>query len=458
MKGSHMRIICGAALTLFAATNLCLADEMPYDILDAARRGDDHAVRKLLEKDPTLAREKDFLGYTPLDWAAVRGHWIVYEHLLDAGAPVNNIAGDGGTPMHRVCHHDEPEMLRLLIDAGADIAVANQWDRVPMHVAARCGGVESARVLLAAGADINPVTKEGWTPLHVAFMSGQPAMVELLLAQGADRDKKDSDGKRPKDYAFTRPKAIELAADQLEQYVGHYDLGRGFGFKIWREDDGLHIREFAPDRLYPVGKDQFYCEREPWRASFVRGDDGAITAVDVDFLRRTVRGVKKAHPLYVGSKACKECHMGRGPESEYIQWISSRHAAAYWRLATDWAVLLASFRPAYQDITEPATERRCLLCHTTAAQDPDALFAGSFRSTEGVGCESCHGPGSLYMDPDVMSDRQQFLAAGGIVPDEKTCRKCHRNAERFDFQTWWPKINHKGPPEPTPGSTHGEDG
>jgi hypothetical protein len=430
---------------------------MPYDIIDAAQRGDDHAARKLLEKAPALANEKDFLGYTPLDWAAVSGHWIIFRHLLDAGAPVNNIAGDGGTPMHRVCHHDQPDMLQLLIDKGGNIAISNQWGRVPMHVVARCGGVESAKVLLAAGADMNATTKEGWTPLHVAYMAGQPEMVELLLAKGADPDKKDSEGKRPEDYAFTRPAAIELAADQLDEYIGHYDLGHGFGFKVWLEDDGLHIREFAPDGLYPIGKDEFYCAREPWRATFVRDGKGDIIAVDVAFLRRTVRGQKRTHPLYVGSNVCKECHIGREHNNEYIQWITSRHAAAYWRLATDWAALLATYRPAYQDITEPITEDRCLLCHVTVAQDPDALLAGSYRIEEGVGCETCHGPGSLYMDPDVMADQEKFLAAGGIVPDEKTCMKCHRNAQRFDFETWWPKIDHKADPESGAGATHGED-
>jgi hypothetical protein len=42
----------------------------------------------------------------------------------------------------------------------------------------------------------------------------------------------------------------------------------------------------------------------------------------------------------------------------------------------------------------PREDDRCLLCHVTGAQDPDALFASSFDKTEGVGCESCHGPGS----------------------------------------------------------------
>jgi len=85
---------------------------------------------------------------------------------------------------------------------------------------------------------------------------------------------------------------------------------------------------------------------------------------------------------------------------------------------------------------------RCLLCHTTAAQDPDALFAVTLDQQEGVGCETCQGPGSEYQAADVMSDRSAFLAAGGRIPDQQTCQTCHRNPERFNFDEWWPRIAH----------------
>jgi len=416
---------------------------IPYDIVDAARRGDEHAVRKLLESDSRLVQSKDGMGYTALDWAAVRGHWVIFRQLLDAGAPVNVVGGDGGTPMHKACHHERPEMIKLLLDSSGDLSIANQWGRVPLHVVARRGHCKTAALLIDSGADINATTKEDWTPLHVAYMAGQPEMVKLLLARGADPDRTDADDRRPGDMAMTRPPAIELATEALHEYTGHYDLGGGYSFKIWNEEDGLHIREFAPDGLYPVGKDEFYCVQEPWRVTFNRNDRGVITSVDVAFLRRTVQGRKRAHPEYVGSQECKACHFGGEHENQYITWITSRHAAAYWRLATDWAKLLTRFRDHNRDITRPIEEERCLLCHLTIAQDPDALVADTYRLEEGVGCETCHGPGSLYMDPEIMADREQFLANGGIVPDDKTCRKCHRNPDRFDFATWWPKIDHK---------------
>jgi hypothetical protein len=99
-------------------------------------------------------------------------------------------------------------------------------------------------------------------------------------------------------------------------------------------------------------------------------------------------------------------------------------------------------RPHNRDIASPRDEARCLLCHTTIAQDPDALAAPSYRQEEGVGCEACHGPGSLYIVPEVMADRAKFLVAGGVVPDETSCRRCHRDPAGFDYATWRPRIAH----------------
>ena len=74
-----------------------------------------------------------------------------------------------------------------------------------------------------------------------------------------------------------------------------------------------------------------------------------------------------------------------------------------------------------------------------------------------MGCEACHGPGSLYSAAEVMRDRKQLRACSGVLPDEKTCRKCHRNPERFDFETWWPKIAHERVPDPESSGAHGEE-
>ena len=438
------RLVAGLAVfaILAAAGGPGHAAYSVTDIVDAAKRGDYHAVHRLIEDGPEVLAATDGAGYTALHWAAIRGHWRIVAELVAAGADVNAVGGDGGTPLHWACHHDNTEAIESILDAGADLTVANRWGRTPLHVAARRGCAAVAAILLERGADPNAPTKEGWTPLHVAMMSDQPEAVVILIEAGADPAARDGEGLTPAEVARTRPAPIEIEPAVLDDSVGIYDLGGGFTTKVWREGDGLRIREFAPDGLTPIGADAFFCESEPWRVEFTRGESGEVEEIVLHFLRRSVRGKRLPSPMYVGSSACADCHSEVAKGNPHVVWMSSRHGHAYWRLAADWALFLGRLRPQYADLESPITDDRCLLCHVTGRQDDDALFAASFRTEDGIGCESCHGPGSLYMDPEIMGDREAFLANGGRIPDETTCRSCHRRSENFDYAEYWPKIAH----------------
>jgi hypothetical protein len=262
-------------------------------------------------------------------------------------------------------------------------------------------------------------------------------MVELLLAHGADPELRDAEGLLPGDVALQRPAAITLTRRQFDEYVGRYDLGGGNGFEVWRVGDRMRLMEFAPDGMVPVAVDTFYAIQEPWRVVFHRDESGTVVSMNVDFLRRTVTAQKlvdtSAGYTYVGTRTCLACHRtgaGGGPAGH---WIASRHSRSLQTLTTDQAKLLATNREEYSDIENPSQEQRCLMCHVTAAQNPLSEWRTDARAEdEGVGCEACHGPGSAYMAREVMTDREAFLANGGRLPDELTCRNCHRD-EAFDF-------------------------
>jgi hypothetical protein len=302
----------------------------------------------------------------------------------------------------------------------------------------------TASLLLDRGADPNAVTKEGWTPLHVAYKAGHPGMVELLLARGADPERKDNEGNLPADFAMRRPEEYDLDPGELGQYAGRYAVSPHVAAEVRVVRGRLILTEFGPNELYAVGEDRFFCRREPWTVRFLRGEDGKVDRLEIDFLRRTVAGDRLPEFEYVGSKACAECHMARATGSQYVAWMQSGHGRAYWELKTEWAKFLASIRDEYKDIEEPANEWRCIKCHVTGAQDHDAKFAAEFTEHEGVGCEACHGPGSAYIDPEIMADRERFLNNGGRIPDERTCRTCHED-DRFHFDERLPKILHPVP-------------
>ncbi len=437
--------VAGYSLTDHHVPQNIQDDSSAREFVAAARRGDDNAVRRGLEEDSTLASAVDAQGMTALDWAATGKHWRTFRRLLAKGAPVTRVGADGGTVMHRVAHYDRPDMLRLLSDAGGDITTQNQWGRTPLHVAARRGCREVAQLLIELGADLRATTNEGWTPSHVAYRAGQPDMVELLLAAGADPDLRDGDGLVPADHLFERPAEVSVAADALYEFQGLFDVDQYFHFKVWAEDGRLMIQDFGLDELYATGADSFYCRSEPWSVEFSRDEGGTVSGIEVHFLRRAVSGKKRDHPMYVGSQACRDCHIRQEHGNQYVPWVSSRHGSAYWRLATEWSLVLARSRPHFRDIENPREDDRCLICHSTGFGDPDALFAKTFDQTEGVGCESCHGPGSEYMAANVMSDHEAFVAAGGRIPNEQTCQGCHRNPDSFNFAEWWPKIAHGRP-------------
>ncbi len=109
----------------------------------------------------------------------------------------------------------------------------------------------------------------------------------------------------------------------------------------------------------------------------------------------------KKQPVYVGSRACAACHEGKHAGNQYSHWLMSRHAQAWAELARPEAKEMARL----SGITDvPERSPICLGCHATAAETEDWERDADFRLEDGVQCEKCHGPGSEYMDHDVMRD------------------------------------------------------
>ncbi len=140
-------------------------------------------------------------------------------------------------------------------------------------------------------------------------------------------------------------------------------------------------------------------------------------------------------PKYVGSAVCGSCHRGEEHGHQYSLWRMSPHAQA-------WAVLSSPKgykEAADKGITgEPAKAPECLKCHTTGY---GAARSDTAYTDEGVGCESCHGPGSDYMPEAIMRDRRAAMKAGLKMPSTETCKTCHVDA-KFDSADAMKKIAH----------------
>ena len=70
------------------------------------------------------------------------------------------------------------------------------------------------------------------------------------------------------------------------------------------------------------------------------------------------------HPVYVGVRACTQCHQGPGMGHQCSKWLNSKHARAYAVLADPAAMKIAELSGIPQ---EPQESAYCLGCHATGA-------------------------------------------------------------------------------------------
>lgn len=157
---------------------------------------------------------------------------------------------------------------------------------------------------------------------------------------------------------------------------------------------------------------------------------------------------------YVGAKKCKICHNKKKETQQYTIWENSAHSKAYETLASDEAKEMAAKKGVKGN---PQEAKECLECHVTGYGLDDSTFAKSYVPEDGVQCESCHGPGSEYKSAKIMSsskyksqreDQHKLaLEAGLIIPDEKTCTKCHNKRspafKGFDYKKYYEQIKHE---------------
>jgi hypothetical protein len=155
---------------------------------------------------------------------------------------------------------------------------------------------------------------------------------------------------------------------------------------------------------------------------------------------------KEATHQYIGVKKCSMCHKSEAKGNQFGKWSESAHAKAFEVLASEKALAVAKEK----GLAKPPQESpECLKCHVTGAGKPAEAFAATFVKEDGVGCESCHGPGSDYMSMKVMKDPAAAKAAGLWMPDAKTCTGCHNEEsptfKGFDYEKYLAKVAHPNP-------------
>ena len=162
---------------------------------------------------------------------------------------------------------------------------------------------------------------------------------------------------------------------------------------------------------------------------------------------------------YIGVEACGKCHKRASTGDQLGKWQSAGHSKAYVTLASPEAAKIAKER----GIADAQKDGKCLKCHVTAHGVDPALIEPApegkkgFVVADGVQCEACHGPGSLYQSRSTMKSREASVAAGLMIPNEKTCIKCHNKEsptfKGFNYEEMVKKISHPNPKKGGEGET-----
>lgn len=173
--------------------------------------------------------------------------------------------------------------------------------------------------------------------------------------------------------------------------------------------------------------------RVSWVAPVAAGD----VVVSVSAAALTAVGGDAGSYTYIGSNKCKKCHL-----AEHKSWAKMKHATALETLQPGQATEnKTKFKlDPTKDYSKDAT---CVACHTVGFGKPggyaipdaaDEKAVKESKELAGVGCESCHGPGSEYskLHEEIMKSKRKYkvdemYAVGLKKVDESVCLTCHND-------------------------------
>jgi len=130
-------------------------------IQGAVDGGDVEAVKEFLVAGAD-ANAEDFNGNSLLFYASTTK---VAELLISKGASIN-ATNNGFTPLHWAADRGHEEVAALLIEKGLNVNAKDEnRGRTPLHFSAHEGHIEVTDLLIRKEANLNAKTNDGFTPL-----------------------------------------------------------------------------------------------------------------------------------------------------------------------------------------------------------------------------------------------------------------------------------------------------
>lgn len=106
-------------------------------------------LKSVCERLIALGADVNKPGWTPLHYAATRGHLDIMQLLLDEHAYIDAESPNRTTPLMMAAHYGTPSAVKLLLEAGADPLLKNDLGLTAIDFAHRASRKESAEIIAA---------------------------------------------------------------------------------------------------------------------------------------------------------------------------------------------------------------------------------------------------------------------------------------------------------------------
>eukprot|EP00729_Bicosta_minor_P015489 gene15489-28686_t len=135
-------------------------------------------------------------NYTPLHWAAVRGHVETAVFLLHQGCDVNctKNVDNGWTALHLAALMGHLEVVQMLVKHGGELNVFDEQGISPGYFAATRNNYEMLEWMIEHGWDMTGTGPRGWTAAHITSFDGAINCLELIVKNGGNLLLPDDDG------------------------------------------------------------------------------------------------------------------------------------------------------------------------------------------------------------------------------------------------------------------------
>jgi hypothetical protein len=361
------------------------------------------------------AQRDDLIARSGFPWIADNVPNLATAQVLDAGGIKVGVFGlIGGGDVGAIAQ----AKAKQLRDQGAQLVVALvSGDRRNARVVAGKG----ADVVLMGGLDLEkplaPAVAGSALMVHAGYQGQNVVKLELNLKPG---DWEDASAWSAQEAAHELDRQIA----ELRTRIADWEADK----KVAKSDldaQRARLQELKEQRARP--KAPQYAGR--WfdasvieLAPEVRGDpaiaaqldthDRRVNDVNRELLKdRVPVAAAKGAAHYAGSESCASCH-----KEAYDWWKDTKHGRAY-----------ATLERVHKEFN-----LSCVGCHVTGYNQPGGSTVTHVENLKDVGCENCHGPGSLH--------NQKPEQAGLIMksPTETTCLGCHthEHSDRFAYEAF----------------------